>query len=215
MTMDTFKICFADVYHGKNNVNNNWNALVERFWCVRNDIAFYFNAIWLVILKKDRCVDFYIEEGAKQKDLYRIADLLRIWKHFSDSSYFTIPLRLKRKLIGNCLDCGNIESLCNAIQLFDDFTMPEAKQLAIYLQGDIEIDSDTLMSYFHSDVEALVSEKLVNLFWYRYKDREHLPEMIVRVLSSVCWDYDESYIEVILYNNTYNDFSVSQKQKFF
>lgn len=213
MTMDTFKICFADVYHGKNNLNNNWNALVERFWCVKNDIAFYFNAIWLVILKKDRCVDFYIEEGAKQKDLYRIADLLRIWKHFSDSSYFTVPLRLKRKLIGNCLDCGNIESLCNAIHLFDDFTMPEAKQLAIYLQGDGEIDSDTLMSYFHSDVEALVSEKLVNLFWYRYKDREHLPEMIVRVLSSVCWDYDESYIEVILYNNTYNDFSVSQKAK--
>lgn len=111
--------------------------------------------------KKDKCVDFYIEEGAKQKDLYRIADLLRIWKHFSDSSYFTVPLRLKRKLIGNCLDCGNIESLCNAIHLFDDFTMPEAKQLAIYLQGDGEIDSDTLMSYFHSDVEALVSENLL------------------------------------------------------
>lgn len=213
MTMDTFRVCFADVYHGKNNLNNNWNALVERFWCVKNDLAFYFNAIWLIILKKDRCIDFYIEEGAKQKDLHRIADLLRIWKHFSDSSYFTIPLRLKRKLIGNCLDCGHVESLCNAISLFDDFTMPEAKQLAIYLQGDGEIDSDTLMSYFHSDVEALVSEKLVNLFWYRHKDREHLPEMIIRVLSSVCWDYDESYIEVILYNNTYNDFSVSQKTK--
>ena len=213
MTMDTFKICFADVYHGKNNLNNNWTALVERFWCVRNDIAFYINAIWLVILKKDRCVDFYIEEGAKQKDLYRIADLLRIWKHFSDSSYFTISLRLKRKIIGNCLDCDNIESLCNAITMFDDFTMPEAKQLAIYLQGNCEIDSDTLMNYFHSDIQALVSEKLVNFFWYHYKDREHLPEMIVHVLSSVCWDYDDSYIEVILYNNTYNDFSVSQKAK--
>lgn len=59
------------------------------------------------------------------------------------------------------MDCGNIESLCNAIHLFDDFTMPEAKQLAIYLQGDGEIDSDTLMSYFHSDVEALVSENLL------------------------------------------------------
>lgn len=213
MTMDTFRTCFADVYHGKNNLNNNWNALVERFWCVKNDLAFYINAIWLIILKKDRCVDFYIEEGAKQKDLHRIADLLSVWKHFFDSSCFTIPLRLKRKLIGNCLDCGNIESLCSAISLFDDFTMPEAKQLAIYLQGVSEIDSDTLMGYFHSDVEALVSEKLVNLFWYRYKDEEHMPETIIRVLSSVCWDYDESYIEVILYNNTYSDFSVSQKAK--
>lgn len=213
MSMDTFRTCFADVYHGKNNLTNNWNALVERFWCVKNDLAFYFNVIWLIILKKDRCIDFYIAEGAKQKDLHRIADLLRIWKHFSGSSHFTIPLRLKRKLIGNCLDCDNIESLRNAISLFDDFTMPEAKQLAVYLQGDSEIDSDTLMSYFHSDVEALVSEKLVNIFWYRYRERENLPETIIRVLSSVCWDYDESYIEVILYNNTYNDFSVSQKAK--
>lgn len=213
MTTETFKICFADMYHGKNNLNNNWTELVERFWCVKNEIAFYLNAIWLVILKEDRCVEFYIEEGAKQKNLYRIADLLRIWKHFSDSSNFTISLRLKRKLIGNCLDCGNIESLCKAIQLFDNFTMPEAKQLAIYLQGDSEIDSDTLMRYFHSDVEALISEKLVNLFWYRNKDRDTLSERIVRILSSVCRDYDESYIEVILYNNTYNDFSISQKAK--
>lgn len=92
MTTETFKICFADMYHGKNNQNNNWTELVERFWCVKNEIAFYINAIWLVILKEDRCVEFYIEEGAKQKNLYRIVDLLRIWKHFSDSSNFIISL---------------------------------------------------------------------------------------------------------------------------
>ncbi len=213
MTLDTFRICFANVYHGKNNLNNNWNALVERFWCVKNDLAFYINAIWLIISKKDKCIDFYIEEGAKQKDLSRITDLLRVWKHFSDSSHFAIPLRLKRKLMGNCLDCGNVELLCNVIDLFDDFTMPEAKQLAFYLRGDKEIDNDTLMGYFHSDIEALVSEKLVNLFWYRYKDENQIPENIIRVLASVCWDYDESYIEVILYNNTYSDFSIAQKSK--
>lgn len=213
MTMDIFRVCFADIYHGKNNLNNNWSALVERFWCVKNDLAFYINAIWLIILKNDRCVEFYIKEGIKQKDLHRIADLLRIWKHFSDSSYFTISLRLKRKLMGNCLDCDNIESLCNAITLFDDVTMPEAKQLAIYLRGDREINSDILMSYFHSDIEALISEKLVNLFWYRYKDNEYIPETIIRVLASVCWEYDESYIEFILYNNIYSDFLVAQKSK--
>ena len=213
MTMDTFKVCFTNLCHGKNNLNNNWNALVERFWYVKNDLAFYFNVIWLIVSKKELCIDFYIKEGVKQNDLHRIVDLLEIWKLFSDSSHFTISLRLKRKIIGNCLDCDNIESLCNAIHLFDDFTMPEAKQLAIYLQDDCQIDSDTLMSYFHSDVEASVSEKLVNFFWYRYNEKENLPEMIVRVLASVCWDYDERYIEVILYNNTYNDFSVSQKAR--
>ena len=165
MTLDTFKACFADVYHGKNNLNNNWNALVERFWHIKNDLAFYFNAIWLVVFKKDRCVEFYIDEGAKQKDVRRIADLLRIWRDFSNSSHFTISLRLKRKILGKCLDCNNIEALCNAIDLFDNLTMPEAKQLSTYLRGDGEIDSRTLMSYFHSDIEALVSEKLVNFFW--------------------------------------------------
>lgn len=213
MTLDSFKVCFADVYHGKNNLNNNWNALVERFWRIKNDLAFYLNAIWLVVLKKDRCVDFYIEEGVKQKNVHRIVDLLKIWIHFSNSDHFTIPLRLKRKILGNCLDCNNIEALCNAIDLFDDITMPEAKQLSAYLRRDEEIDSNTLMGYFHSDVNALVSEKLVNFFWYCYKDKEQLPEMIIRVLSSICWDYDERYIEVIMYNNTYSDFTVTQKTK--
>ena len=213
MIIDIFRECFANVYHGKNNLNCNWNALVERFWEVKNDLAFYINAIWLIISKKDRSIDPYIEESVKQKDLHRIVDILKIWKQFSDSSCFIVPLWLKRKIIGNCLSCDDIETLCEAVSFFDDVTMPEAKQLTGYLRGDREIDSETLMSYFHSEIEAKISEKLVNLFWYRSKDKDQIPEMIIRVLSSVCWDYDESYIEVILYNNTYDDFNVSEKSK--
>lgn len=213
VSVSTFQERFSSVCHGKNNLNNNWNGLVERFWGVKNELAFYINALWLFSLGKERCIEFYLEEGVKSKKIDRIADLLYIWKSISVQSHFVVPLGLKRKILGHCLDCDDIGALCKAIALFDDITMPEAKQLPAYLKWEKELTGETLMSLFHSDIAEQASQKLVNYFWYYMAENEKLPEEIIKTLSSICWEYSAEYLDVILYNSTYPDFGIVQKAK--
>lgn len=211
MSLDAFRANFASICYGKNNFNVNWNDLVERFWAAKNDLAFYLNAIWLIVFQKEKCVSYYIDEGVKDKKISRIGDLLLLWKSFSKAPGFAIPLRLKRKIIGNCLDCGCIDALVRAIGLFDYETMPEIHQLSKCLSGETSIDSNTLFGCFQSEIEPLISEKLVNLFWYRESDKVILSEMVIRTLSSICWDYEARYLDSVLYNNTYPEFDLARK----
>lgn len=213
VTAETFGVWFGNVCHGKKNKNTNWNGIVERFWDMKDKLSFYVTAIWLIASKQKAAFEFYIKEGAKAGDLSRIDEMLYLWKHFFGAEGFTMDLGLKRNVIGNCLDCGNIDALCRAVELFDDASMPEARQICAYLRGEAQIDSDTLFGYFHADVGERVAQKLVNLFWYRYGAGTAVPDMIVRTLSLVCRDYPENYIDVIMYDKTYADLGFSRREK--
>lgn len=208
MGMEDFRNCFRGLCLN-GTFNNNWPAMTGRFWYAKNDLAFYINMLWLIVSKQEKCVVFYLTEAKKNNYLKRLPDVLKIWQKILAKPL--IPLANKRMMVGNCLDLDDIDTLIQIIAQFDEVTMKEAKELPPYLKGEKAIDSERLYSYFHSDIDAQASEKLVNYFWYH--DICPLSETIIQVLTSICWDYDDSYLEVILYNKTYSDFTFEHKRK--
>ena len=209
--MYSFRLSMGNLFYGKNTKNDNWMGIAERFWYIKNDLAFYINAILIIVSGHEKGFPLYLDEFSQIKTGNRLADMLRILRDFSDDPSEFVTLQEKRKIMGLCLDNNLISELCDAIELFDTKTMPESKSLLPYLCGEQAIDCATMMQFCHSQIEARVNEKLVNFFWYREQKENRLSPCMIQILSEICWVYDESYPELILYNETYQEFKLWDK----
>lgn len=201
MTSNEFSKVFANVHNGKKTLNNNWNGIIERFWASKNNLAIYLTALWIIISQKDAGIDLYIEEAFKEKEIKHLPLMLKVYSEFVLKGTKSVTLRLKKKIVGHCFDCNDIQTLIVSYEFFDKQTLPELSEVIEYISEDQDISSERLISWFHSDIGELIAEKITNYYWWK-GSREGINSNLVRVLSTVLWEYPTSYYTAIIYNQS-------------
>ncbi len=155
LTPDNFGGVFASIYNGKKNYNYTWTGLAERAWSAQNEMAFYLTCILLILSKKEKILEYYLEEAKKLNVLEQLPEFLRIWKEFSSEKEFILSVRIKRKLIGYCFDNNNILALTKCLDLFEQESLLETMELNQYLKKKKELSADAIMGFFHSEIKEL------------------------------------------------------------
>lgn len=208
MTTADYKKVFSNIYNGKQNINHFWNAIVERFWTAQSDLAYLITCLWLIITKHDKCIDLFIEEMAKYSRIDQLPLVLKINKSYGKKD---ISERLQKKIMGRCFDLNDIDTLVSVYPYFDSVTIPETHELIEFLQSNRPVDSDRLMKWFHSKIGAQISEKITNYYWWKYSING-VDTTLFKVLSSVYWEYPESYYTEIIYNPSCPLFGKKEKE---
>lgn len=209
---DEFLKIFANIHNGKKNFNNNWNGIAERFWTAKSTLAVYLSCLIMIITKKDVGIDNYLGEALNERKIDKLPIILKIYTDFLRNGNNNISVRLKRKIIGHCLDCHDINTLCNSYQFFDNCTLPEMEDVIEFLKGTKSIDYNILMSWFHSDIGEMIAEKITNYYWWRESSGQ-LCDELVKTLASVLWEYRENYFSAIVYNDSCPGFRKEQKEQ--
>ena len=210
--LDEFKRIFADVHNGKKNLNHSWNGIIERFWSAKNELAIYLTCLWIIISKKEKCIDLYIEEAGKDNRIDELPTILKVYKEFAMGGKEYISPSLKRKILGRCLDCNDIHALIASAAYFDEESIPEIKEVIDFLEEKRIVDSEDLIRWFHSDIGALVSEKITNYYWWR-SSAQGLNINMFKILASVCWEYPAGYFTEIIYNDSCPMFGRKEKEQ--
>lgn len=201
MTPNEFSKVFANVHNGKKTLNNNWNGIIERFWAAKSNLAIYLTALWLIISQKDAGIDLYIDEAFKEKEIKHLPLMLKVYSEFVLDGSKKVTLRLKKKIVGHCFDCNDIQTLIDSYSFFDTQTLPELSDVIGYVSDEQDISSERLISWFHSDIGELIAEKITNYYWWK-NSREGINSDLIRVLSTVLWEYPASYYTSIIYNQS-------------
>lgn len=212
MNASEFAKIFANVYNGKRNVNNNWNGIIERFWATKSTLAIYLTALWIITTEKDTGIDVYVDEAFKDKKIDHLPIILKVYSDFVLNGHDGLSLRLQKKIIGHCLDCNDIHSLVESYRYFDKMTISASSEVIDYLKNDSNISSDLLVSWFHSNIGEMISEKITNYYWYN-NSRSGINSTLIRTLSNVLLEYPVQYYTAIVYNQSCPLFGVDQKKQ--
>lgn len=210
--LDEFKKVFADVHNGKKNLNHSWNGIIERFWSAKNELAVYLTCLWIIICKKEKCIDLYIEEAGKDNRIDKLPTILRVYEEFAMEGKKYISPSLKRKILGRCFDCNDIQALIASAVFFDEESIPEIKEVIEFLEEKKVINSEDLIRWFHSDIGAIVSEKIINYYWWSSSGQGFNSNMF-KILASVCWEYPAGYFTEIIYNDSCPMFGRKEKEQ--
>lgn len=212
LSSSDFAKVFTGVHNGKKTLNNNWNGIVERFWSAKNNLAVYLTALWIIISQKDTGIDLYIDEAFKEKKINSLPLLLKVYSDFMPSNNAGISLRLTKKIVGHCFDCNDAQTLIESYRYFNIQVLPELSDVIDYLCEKQEISGDALLSWFHGGIGELIAEKITNYCWW--KDyRDSLSPELVKVLSTVLWEYPLAYYSAIIYNQSCPAFDRSVKER--
>ena len=201
MTSNEFSKVFANVHNGKKTLNNNWNGIIERFWATKNNLAIYLTALWIIISQKDTGIDLYTDEAFKEKEIKHLPLMLRVYSEFVLNGRKSVTLRLKKKIVGHCFDCNDIQTLIVSYGFFDTQTLPELSEVIGYISEDQDISAESLISWFHSEIGELIAEKITNYYWWK-DSREGINANLIKVFSTVLWEYPTSYYTAIIYNQS-------------
>lgn len=203
---------FANVYNGKKTLNNNWSGIIERFWAAKSNLAVYLTALWMIISQRDTCIDIYIDEAYKEMQIKELPLILRVYSDFVLDGNKGITLRLQKKIVGHCFDCNDIVTLIDSYRFFNGQTLPELSNVIDFISEAKEISDEDLISWFHSSVGELIAEKITNYYWWK-ESRDRLNPVLIKVLSTVLWEYPSSYYTAIIYNQSCPLFSKDYKEK--
>lgn len=210
--LDEFKKIFADVHNGKKNFNHSWNGIIERFWSAKNELAVYLTCLWVIICKKETCIDLYIEEAGKDNRIDKLPVILKVYREIVMGGNKYISTSLKRKILGHCFDCHDIHSLIDSAKFFDEDSIPEIKEVIEFLEEKRIVDSEDFIRWFHSDIGALVSEKITNYYWWS-SSAQGLNANMFKILASLCWEYPAGYFTEIIYNASCPMFGRKEKEQ--
>ena len=210
--LEEFKRIFADVHNGKKNLNHSWNGIIERFWSAKNELAVYFTCLWIIICKKEKYIDYYIEEAGKDDRIDKLPTILKIYKEFAMGGKKYISPPLKRKILGRCFDYNDIHALIASTAFFDEDSISEIKEVVEFLEEKRVVNSEDLIRWFHSDLGALVSEKIINYYWWSSSAQGFNINMF-KILASVCWEYPAGYFTEIIYNASCPMFGRKEKEQ--
>lgn len=212
MSVASFVKVFANIHNGKRNLNDNWNGIIERFWTAKSNLAVYLTCLIMIITRKDTGVDNYIDEAYKEHRIDKLPIVLKVYTDFLKGGKNSISLRLKKKIIGHCFDCHDINTLCHSYMYFDSYSLAEMSEVIDYLEGRISVENTTIISWFHGEIGEMIAEKITNYYWWR-ESRTQISEELIKVFSSVFWEYPENYFSAILYNNSCPDFEKEHKEQ--
>lgn len=212
MTSNEFSKVFANVHNGKKTLNDNWNGIIDRFWAAKSNLAVYLTALWIIISKKDACIDLYIDEAFKEKEIKHLPLLLKVYSEFVLDGSKKVTLRLKKKIVGHCFDCNDIQTLIDSYELFDTQTLPELSEVIGFISGEQEVSGERVIAWFHSDIGELIAEKITNYYWWK-NSRDGITSDLIKVLSTVLWEYPISYYTSIIYNQSCPLFTRELKEK--
>ena len=209
MDVEKFKQVFSTLHNGKQNYNHTWKGIVERFWAIQSEYAVYFSCLWLIVAKNEKCIDEYIKEAKRISIIGQMPMVLKINQAFGCSN---VTPRLQIKIISTCLEHNNVETLISCCRLFGNTMIPEAAELADYLSDNAYADGDKIISWFHSDLKAQLSEKIANYFWWK-QSADGVSADMIKILSSVYWEFPENYYTEIIYNPSIPSFGRKEKEK--
>lgn len=212
VTSKEYSKIFANVYNGKKTLNNNWNGIIERFWAAKSSLSVYLTALWMIISQKDSCIDVYIDEAYKEMQIKDLPQILRVYSDFVLDGNKGISLRLQKKIVGHCFDCNDTTTLINSYRFFNDQTLPELSNVIDFISGAKEISDEDLIFWFHSNIGELIAEKITNYYWWK-ESREKVNSALIKVLSTVLWEYPSSYYTAIVYNQSCPLFSKDDKEQ--
>lgn len=207
-----FSAIFSNVYNGKMNLNNNWNGIIERFWEAKNTLAIYLTALWIIITRKEKRIDVYVDEAFKDGKLDSLPLILEVYSDFILSGDEGVSLRLQKKIIGHCFDCNDIHSLVESYRYFDKTIIPELSEVIEYVKDGRSVSSELLISWFHSNIGEMIAEKITNYYWYN-NSRNGIDSTLIRTLSTILWEYPVKYYTAIVYNQSCPLFGVEQKKQ--
>lgn len=210
--LDDFRKIFGDVHNGKKNLNYNWKGIIERFWGAKSELAIYFTCLWLIICEKEEIIDLYIEEAGKENKIDKLPIILKIYQEFAMNGEKIVSARLKRKILGHCFDCNDTHTLIVSSAYFDMRSIPEIKEVIEFLKEERTVDSEDLIRWFCSELGALVSEKIINFYWWR-NSVQGFDMNLFRILAFVCWEYPEGYFTEIIYNTSCPLFGKKEKEQ--
>ena len=212
MNDSEFSAIFSNVYNGKRNLNNNWNGIIERFWEAKNTLAIYLTALWIIITRKENKIDVYVDEAFKDRKLDSLSLILKVYSDFILNGDEGVSLRLQKKIIGHCFDCNDIHSLVESYRYFDKTIIPVLSEVIEYIKDGRSVSSELLISWFHSNIGEMISEKITNYYWYN-NSRNGIDSTLIRTLSTVLWEYPVQYYTAIVYNKSCPLFGVEQKKQ--
>lgn len=212
MNDSEFSAIFSNVYNGKRNFNNNWNGIIERFWEAKNILAIYLTALWIIITRKENKIDVYVDEAFKDRKLDSLSLILKVYSDFILNGDEGVSLRLQKKIIGHCFDCNDIHSLVESYRYFDKTIIPVLSEVIEFIKDGRSVSSELLISWFHSNIGEMISEKITNYYWYN-NSRNGIDSTLIRTLSTVLWEYPVQYYTAIVYNQSCPLFDVEQKKQ--
>ncbi|MDE6784267.1 MAG: hypothetical protein K2J26_02675, partial [Ruminococcus sp.] len=161
---------------------------------------------------KENGIDVYVDEAFKDKKIDNLSLILKVYSDFILSGNEGVSLRLQKKIIGHCLDCNDIHSLVESYQYFDKTIIPVLSEVIKYIQEGHSVSSEQLISWFHSNIGEMISEKITNYYWYN-NSRNGIDSTLIRTLSTVLWEYPVQYYTAIVYNQSCPLFGVDQKKQ--
>lgn len=217
MSLPDFEMSFATLCNGKQAPNSAWRSLSERFWAIKSNLAFEFTALWTITRPADeqkiKCVQYYIDEESKSRNLSRLSEMLQIYLDFNGQDDKSLPLALVHKIMGRCLDFEDIQTLLECIPFFDETDIPEIREVESVLRNEQSVEYETLLSWYRSKIRPSVAGKLINYCWKTVNQSNGFPEAIFKALSIILLEYPIEYFESIIYNDSYEEFGRKEKRK--